>query len=143
MSDGSAEGRGIVRIMAAATLAMALATGACTGYADVFPLNQSARQLGTPRISFVRQGTDSGPVTVTMPDGEILMGTYRVNRRGFVGMAFSGARSATAMGFAGGSVQFVANGPRTQMLCRGDGGGFGHGNGECETTTGALWAVSW
>lgn len=129
-----------MRAMVVALLAMALC--ACTDYADVFPLNDAARRIGTPRLMFTRTG-DRGPVAVTMPDGEALSGTYRVNRRGFVGMAFSGTRSATALGFAGGSVQFVANGPRTQMLCRGDGGGFGHGSGECETVAGALWAVSW
>lgn len=129
-----------MRIVAAALLVFAL--GACTDYADVFPLNDAARRIGTPRLTFTRAG-DRGPVTITMPDGEALIGTYRVNRSGFVATAFSGTRSATAVGVGPGSVQFVANGPRTQMLCRGDGGGFGHGSGECETTMGALWAVSW
>jgi hypothetical protein len=129
-----------VRNFIAALLVVTL--NACTDYADVFPLNEAARRIGTPRLTFTRQG-DRGPVTISMPDGETLTGTYRVNRSGFVGLAFSGTRSATAIGMGGGTVQFVANGPRTQMLCRGDGGGFGHGSGECESTTGARWAVSW
>lgn len=128
-------------LLAAAALAV-VTVSACTDYADVFPLNDAARQIGTPRLTFTREG-DRGPVTITMPDGETLIGTYRANHSGFVATAFSGARSATAVGIGGASVQFVANGPRTQMLCRGEGGGFGHGSGECETTTGARWAVSW
>ncbi len=49
-----------------------LASGACTDIADTFPLNAAAKQLGPVKVSFVRTGVGSGPVTITMADGEVL-----------------------------------------------------------------------
>ncbi len=116
---------------------------ACTDSADVFPLNEAAHKIGSPTISFVRQGIDRGPVTITMPDGEVLQGYYRVARGGGAAMAFSGGQTATAIGFGDGAVQFVAKGPKTEMLCRGTSSIGGHGNGQCQTFEGAVWAVSY
>jgi hypothetical protein len=116
---------------------------ACTSTADIFPLNASARAIGDPDIKFVREGIDQGPVTATMPDGEVLHGHYRVARDGGMVMAFSGGQTATAIGEGGGGVQFVLRGPRTEMLCRGSVSFGGHGSGECQTEDGALWAVSY
>lgn len=115
----------------------------CADTADTFPLNDAARQIGRLKISFVRTGLGTGPVTITMPDGEILTGTWRVAFSGAVGMAFSGGRSATAIGVGDGNVQFVASGPKTEILCRGVSSPFGHGTGECQTYEGASWTVSW
>jgi hypothetical protein len=116
---------------------------ACTSTADIFPLNASARAIGDPDIKFVREGIDQGPVTATMPDGEVLHGHYRVARDGGMVMAFSGGQTATAISKGGGGVQFVLRGPRTEMLCRGSVSFGGHGSGECQTEDGALWAVSY
>lgn len=125
-------------------LALAAMLAACTDSADTFPLNEQARRIGSPTLSFVRTGTGRGPVTITMPDGEVLRGDYRINRSGFIGTAFAGRHSATTIGMGDGFVQFVANGPRTQLLCRGVTGALSnHGNGECESAAGARWAVSW
>jgi hypothetical protein len=55
----------------------------------------------------------------------------------------AGGQPANFAALGDGPVQFVANGPKTQMLCRGVSSPFGHGNGRCETYDGALWAVSW
>jgi hypothetical protein len=123
-------------------VALPLLSG-CTSTADVFPLNASARAIGDPDIKFVREGIDQGPVTATMPDGEVLHGHYRVARDGGMAMVFSGGQTATAIGEGGGGVQFVLRGPRTEMLCRGSVSFGGHGNGECQTEDGALWAVSY
>jgi hypothetical protein len=131
------------RIRTALYLTAIISVAACTSNADVFPLNDSAKKIGDPTIEFVRQGTDSGPVTITMPDGEVLHGYYRVARNGGIAMAFSGGQSATAIGFGSGGVQFVAKGPRTEILCRGSVSFSGHGNGECQTVDGAVWAVSY
>jgi hypothetical protein len=120
-----------------------LAVGGCTDTADVFPMNAAAKQLGPVKVSFVRTGTGRGPVTITMADGEVLTGEYRVAFDSSVGMAFSGAQSASAIVIADGPVQFVATGPRTQMLCRGQSTTMGHGNGQCQIYDGAVWAVSW
>ena len=127
--------------LGAAVLAVALA--GCADSADVFPLNAAAKQLGPVNVSFVRTGMGRGPVTITMADGEVLTGEWRVASSGGMAFAFSGGQSATAMAVGSGNVQFVARGPKTEMLCRGDASAFGHGNGQCQTYEGALWAVSW
>jgi hypothetical protein len=116
---------------------------ACTDSADVFPLNDAAHRIGDPKIQFVRQGTDSGPVTITMPNGELLHGHYNVARNGDMAMAFSGGQTATAIGVGDGGVQFVARGPSTELLCRGSVSFGGHGNGQCQSVEGAIWAISY
>jgi hypothetical protein len=84
-----------------------------------------------------------GPVTITMADGEVLSGEYRVAFGASEAFAFSGAHSASAIVISDGPVQFVATGPKTQLLCRGTSSAMGHGNGQCQTYDGAIWAVSW
>jgi len=116
---------------------------ACTDRADVFPLNDAAHKIGTPTITFVGQGIDRGPITITMPDGEVLHGYYRVARSGGEVMTFSGGQTANAIGFGDGAVQFVAKGPLTELLCRGTSSISGHGSGQCQTFEGALWTVNY
>jgi hypothetical protein len=131
-------------------LTLVVLTG-CTDTADVFPMNAAAQRLGPVQMSFVRTGTGRGPVTIKMVDGEVLAGEYRVAFGGSVGTAFgssagagySGAWSDSAIVVRDGPVQFVAKGPKTQMLCRGNSSPMGHGNGECQTYEGAVWAISW
>jgi len=125
-----------------AALGLALLAG-CADTADTFPLNDAARKIGRPKVDFVRTGVGRGPVTITMPDGEVLTGTWRVAFGGAVGMGFSGGSSSTAIVVGDGNVQFVASGPKTEILCRGTSSPFGHGTGECQTYEGALWTVSW
>jgi hypothetical protein len=115
----------------------------CAASADTFPLNDAAKRLGPVQVSYARTGTGSGPVTITMADGEVLKGRYRVAFGGGEAFAFSGGSSATALVITDGPVQFVASGPKTQMLCRGTSSAFGHGSGQCQTYEGAVWAVSW
>lgn len=124
-------------------LAALAGLGGCADTADTFPLNAAAKQIGVLKINFERTGVARGPITITMPDGEILKGEYRVAFGGGAGMAFSGANSATALVITDGPVQFVASGPKTQILCRGTSSAMGHGNGQCQTYEGAVWAVSW
>jgi hypothetical protein len=129
------------RLFAAGSLVL---LACCTSTADVFPLNSAARALGSPQIDFVREGLDQGPVTITMPNGEILKGHYYVARSGGFALAsFSDGQSATALALGDGGVQFVARGPETEMLCRGSVSLGGHGNGECQTEAGAVWAVDY
>lgn len=115
----------------------------CTDTADTFPLNDAAKRLGSLKAEFVRTGTGQGPVTITIADGEVLKGHYRVAFGGTQGFGFSGSQTASALVITDGPVQFVASGPKTQILCRGTSSTFGHGNGECQTYDGALWSVSW
>jgi len=72
---------------------IALVVGGCTATAEVGALNDKARQVGLPKMEFVKQGTGGGPVTVTMPDGEVLHGRYGVATDGVVGIG-----SGTAFG---------------------------------------------
>jgi hypothetical protein len=139
-----------MRFLLPAALAAALMIGSAgctdtarTDTANVFPMNAAAQRLGPVQASFVRTGTGRGPVTFTMADGEVVAGEYRVAFGGSVGTAFSGAWSASAIVIRDGPVQFVASGPKTQMLCRGTSNPMGHGNGEYQTYEGAVWALSW
>ena len=43
--------------------------------ADTSPMNDAAKHIDPPRIDFLRTGIGRGPVTSTMPDGEVLTGT--------------------------------------------------------------------
>lgn len=125
-----------MRLLLPAVLLTGLLAGcATTDTADVFPMNAAAQRLGPVQASFVRTGTGRGPVTFTMADGEVVAGEYRVAFGGSVGTAFSGAWSASAIVIRDGPVQFVARGPKTRPM--------GHGNGECQTYEGAVWALSW
>jgi hypothetical protein len=126
-----------------ALLVMLAALGGCAGTVDTFPMNEGAKALGPIKASFVRTGMGSGPVTITMADGETLKGTYRVAFGGGEAFAFSGVHTATALVITGGPVQFVATGPKTQLLCRGTSSTMGHGNGQCQNYEGAVWAISW
>jgi hypothetical protein len=120
-----------------------LAAAGCTDTADVFSKNAAAKRLGPIKASFERTGLGRGPVTITMADGEVLTGEYRVAFGSSVGMAFSGGQSASAIIITDGPVQFVATGPKTQILCRGTSSTMGHGSGECQTFDGAVWVISW
>jgi hypothetical protein len=102
---------------------------ACQDTADTFPLNPAARQIGTPKVSFVRTGIGRGPVTITMPDGEVLTGEYRVAFGGGEAFTFAGGQTASTLLMADGSVQFVATGPKTQVLCRGTSSPWGMATG--------------
>jgi hypothetical protein len=122
---------------------VAFTLGGCAASADTFPLNEDAKRLGPINVSYARTGVGSGPVTITMADGEVLKGTYRVAFGGGEAFGFSGGKASSALLITNGPVQFVASGPKTQILCRGTSSAFGHGNGQCQTYEGALWAVSW
>ncbi len=130
--------------MKAVTLFLLLLTlAACTDTADVFPLNAAAKSLGPVTVSFVRTGVGQGPVTITMGDGEVLKGEYRVAFGSTTAVVFAGSSMAEATAYGDGPVQFVATGPKTQVLCRGFSTPMGHGNGQCRTYDGARWAISW
>jgi hypothetical protein len=132
----------MIKIVSAGLL-MAVCLSGCTDTADVFPMNDAAHRLGEPYVTFARTGIGRGPVTITMADGEVLKGEYRVANSSSVGFASVGRFTSTAVVIGDGPVQFVASGPRTEMLCRGTSSAMGHGNGECQTYEGAVWAVSW
>lgn len=119
-----------------------LLLGGCADSARIFPMNQAAMQSGTPKFDFVRQGMGRGPVTVTMPDGEILQGEYQITENAAVGMGFSGGRSATAIAYGSGRHTVIAaSGTKTIMNCDATADIGGHGSGICETNSGGQYRV--
>ena len=107
----------------------------CADTARVFPLDQASAQAGIPKFDFVRQGLGHGPVTVTMPDGEILKGEYQVTENAAVGMAVAGRSIATGVAYGSGRHTVVsATGDRgTIMNCDLMLDISGHGSGVCQT----------
>ena len=79
----------------------------------------------------------SGPVTVTMPDGEVVQGEYQLTENAAVGMG-AGGRTAAAIGYGSGRPVVVnAIGNRgTMMNCEGALDIGGHGSVICETNRG-------
>jgi hypothetical protein len=135
---------------------VAVGLGGCS--AHVIPMNPSAERLGPIEVSSIRMGAPRGPVTIKMGDGEILTGEYwgafTLRRSlGFTDRTDVGSDNARDFGFSGhsprrlrindGPLHIVANGPRTQILCRGRSGVMGYGDAECQTLNGDLWAIYW
>ncbi len=138
----------VLRAVAAGTL---LTMAACSRAADMVPLNDTASALGIPKVDATLYGTGYGPVTVTMPDGEVLSGHYRLAVGGSVttgiATAYTPHGSATATGTAistpmNNPFTAQATGSRgTSMICQGSGGGMGHGDAVCRTNAGAEYQM--
>jgi hypothetical protein len=126
-----------------ATCALALMVPGCSDSARVYPLDPAAMQAGTPKIDFERRGMGRGPVTVTMPDGEMLHGEYQVTENASVGIGVAGSQTATAIGYGSNRhVVISATGDRgTIMNCDGAADIGGHGSGTCETSRGFKYRV--
>ncbi len=107
--------------------------GACTHSADLYPSNQAATVVGIPKMVYTsRMG--GGPVTVNMPDGEVLTGRYAMTDDGeAVATGFSGTHTATAFAFAGGRpVEVGATDGKTTIHRDGSVNMSGGGTGECQ-----------
>jgi len=128
---------------AAAAVWGLISLGACSTTAYTFPLNDAAQRLGPIRVEFVRSSAGRGPVTITMADGEVLKGGYRVAFGNAEDFGFAGRSSASDLLITNGPVLFVANGPKTQIFCRGNSSMMGPGSGQCQTYEGAVWGMSW
>jgi hypothetical protein len=124
-------------------LALGSLCTACTDTGRIFALDDASLAAGTPTFEFVRQGIGRGPVTVTMPDGEILKGEYQVTNNDSVGVAFAGGHMATALASGSGRpVAVNATGPRgTIMTCDGALDIGGHGTLVCQTNHGTKYRV--
>lgn len=128
-------------------LIVVIALGAvCAGCSDTgrsFPLDDASLAAGVPKFEFVRQGLGHGPVTVTMPDGEVLQGEYQVTNNDAVGVAFAGGHMATAIASGSGRpVAVNATGPRgTILTCDGTLDIAGHGSLICQTNRGTRYRV--
>lgn len=131
--------------------ALAIALAACARNADIAPLNATAVATGTPRVDLTLYGTGYGPATMTMPDGEVLQGHYRLAVGGAVSSGY-----ATAVGPYGAATvsssavttpmqnpfTLQATGNRgTTITCQGSAGGLGHGDAICSTNRGAQYQM--
>ncbi len=122
-------------------LLVALVASGCADTAELFPMNREAQAIGPLKAEF-RRGLPHDPIKLTMPDGEVLNGTFQVAVGGGVASGFTSAGtsftgSAVA---AGGNFFAAASGPRTTLTCQGN-VSFGHGGGTCRTQDGAVWQL--
>jgi hypothetical protein len=131
-----------VRIIVACAFALMLV--GCTDCARLFPLDPAAKQAGTPRIDFEWRGLGRGPVTVTMPDGEILHGEYQITKSAAGGVSIPGVQIGSTV--ADGSSRHVvisANSDRGTIInCDGATDTAGRGSGTCETSRGYKYRVT-
>jgi opacity protein-like surface antigen len=131
-------------------VAAALLAG-CARTADVVPLDDAATAAGIPKIDMTLYGTGYGPVTVTMPDGEVLTGHYQLSLSGMVSSGSATATgssgsatvsgSAIAMPTTGSFVLQAVGNHGTSISCRGEAGGLGHGSTVCVTNHGAHYQL--
>jgi hypothetical protein len=124
------------------TCCVSISLAGCTVDARVYALDPTSMAAGTPKIEFLRQGVGHGPVTVTMPDGEILKGEYQVEENAAIGLGFAGSQtfSTVALG-SGRPVVLSATGEHTVINCSGSADIGGHGFGECQTSQGNKYRV--
>ncbi len=92
------------RRMAVVGLASAALAG-CVAGGTLYPANDLARTLGVLQARITKAGMGSGPISITMPNGEVLAGRYSVNVGGSVGFGsvyssvYGAGGSATGSGF--------------------------------------------
>lgn len=120
------------RIFFFAPLAFALA--GCADQARIYPMDDVALRVGTPKLEFVRQGMGRGPVTITMPNGEVLRGEYQITENAAAAFGIAGGHTATAIGYGSGRHTVItAVGDRgTIMNCEATTDIAGHGSGICD-----------
>jgi hypothetical protein len=124
-------------------LAALTLVAACTATGRVYPMNDLATQTGVPVVDFVRGALDHGPVTITMPNGEVLVGEYQITENAGYAVGFAGGQSATAFALGGGRpVAVSATGPHGAIMnCDGTADIGGHGSLICEMNSGARYRV--
>jgi hypothetical protein len=116
-----------------------LALCSCAGTATPTPLNVTAEQIGAPRFAIAKTGLPHGPVTITMPNGEVLTGLFELGPEAspFAGMHVFGIGAPEPKG---GNFAISAHGPQTGMACQARIAN-GHGPGVCRTSSGAEYEV--
>lgn len=134
-----------------ALLVAAMLLSACSREARLYPINAEAGS-GPMRAKFTDSGMGSGPVEITMPDGETLKGEFSTtdtSSYGFgTGIASTGRTSTIASGSSAvvsGSMPGVltAIGPAgTTVQCEYVVNTFsGSGSGTCETNKGQSYSL--
>jgi hypothetical protein len=124
----------------------------------LYPANETALRGGVLTAHLTRQAGSAGPVTFTMPDGEILTGRYTLFLGGSVsfgglyssmysarGVA-TGSAFSTAFAIPSGSPAVAdAVGPKgTTIHCEVYNNNWtNHGAGACEVSTGARYRLQY
>lgn len=132
-------------------LLVALCIAGCGRVVDMVPLNDVATAAGSPKMDMTLYGTGYGPATVTMPNGEVLNGHYRLAIGGAVTTGYATAYTPKGSAVATGSaVSTPMNNPfmlqaagahGTSITCQGSAGGMGHGDAVCTTNEGAQYQM--
>jgi hypothetical protein len=145
-------------------LVIAALASACQMGATLYPVNDEARTLGMLRATYTAQGIDAGPLSVTLPTGEVLAGEYRIVRNGDISFelasakSFASARSGKQSAHAGAaattaalSIPAGANGMAVMYGDRGTSAECalvmdtltGKGAGTCQLSNGAEYRIVW
>ena len=137
---------------------LAASLSGCAGTVTLYPANDIAQKAGVITAEIKKYGMGSGPIKLTMPDGEILTGQYTVMVGGSTGFGSvyasvygpEGARSGTGtstMVNIPNSSPGVANaaGPKgTTVYCEFQNNNMaGHGYGACKISNGALYRMQY
>lgn len=122
---------------------MASGLWGCSSTGGAVPLNASAQQLGPISVTFVNTNGAGGPAQIVMANGEVLNGSFSNGALGGGLLALPAGFVDGALDLGDGTVQIVASGPHTKIVCRGVRTLAGNGNGKCRNAAGALWAVNW
>lgn len=120
-----------------------LSLAGCMDQARVFPLDDAAMRAGIPKIEFGRFGIGKGPVSVTMPDGEILKGEYQVTENSATAASLVGGKIIPTVAYGSNrAVVLSATGPRGTIIhCDATADTGGHGSGTCQTNKGTRYRV--
>jgi len=115
------------------------------------PLNAAATAAGIPKLDLTLYGTGYGPAIMTMPDGEVLQGHYRLAVGGAVSSGYAtavGPRGAATVSTTATTTPMqnpftlqAAGNRGTTMTCQGSAGGLGHGDAVCSTNHGAQYQM--
>ena len=121
-----------------------LTLAACAESANTYPVNQAAFQIGLINIQFTTYGTGSGPITATLPNGEILKGNYAVTDDGTFSVIADRFGTASAYSTSGGKpVEADATDGKVTLSCALRVSFGGHGGGACGLEpTGAIYRTT-
>jgi hypothetical protein len=128
----------------------------CAATVRLYPANQVAQAGGTLSATTNETDMGSGPIKVTMPGGEVLKGRYSIDPGFSTGYgniyasAFGGSHRPFSNAFrswASPDARSTATASlvgrnATTMKCEIENNNFtGHGDGECQTSTGAIYRI--
>jgi hypothetical protein len=122
----------------------ALLVAGCTSTAQTYPINPAAFATGVVSIQFVRNLSDSGSLTATLPDGSVLNGHYAVTDGESFALLAGRFGTASVASFSGGRpVEADATNGRATLQCALKVNLGGNGGGACELEpSGALYRVT-